>query len=629
MPAITSWEEFIQFITDGENVEGSVANRTPHTLDRRTRYLYERLQAASLGEAVFLYSQAVETDAIPGSVLYYDAATSMYKRAQAAVAFNVSAGWYTLAESSFPVAMVYEKVDTNLAHLIMIGTLRDFDLSSVIEGGDATVSGPYYLSATAPGKITTQKPAVGVYVLFNRGDDTFHFLPTPRDVLEDHIHYRFELYAQPAGEANCVTYGDPEPHQVINPNPTLPGWLPADHYVFSGTAPTGAKFGYNLAQHPELEKVWPPLPTENCYIERNGVGLPMLGAPRPGVVIDCNGIWWMEDCYGAAPWAPEYPGCVYSSSSWSSEYPSSSSGEPYWTCQTPIEYLPANIGTRGDEMTLVLGYAKMIFKTSDAMVTELSPCSDTSPIIFLNCDGEPASTGKLCAALDLSVLGVVTPSPGIEVVKGFTEDTVLKGPSVNGIIAGSGAQITGVGVEDEDWSLDEAGLYHGDLQIQLEDTAGDPKEYQVSLVALNDVLEEYDSVNEFFYLHYPSGRTSGVRGRIEIPRLGMSTPLKMRLWMWFVGRSAGAMPLLTATYRRYPRPTVPTALPTTDTDIVGGGWTPGLTLAGGQYAEAYTPWFAVVMGDMVDFTLQWSGSSGPADGFGIARFGSRVEVGTP
>jgi hypothetical protein len=143
---------------------------------------------------------------------------------------------------------------------------------------------------------------------------------------------------------------------------------------------------------------------------------------------------------------------------------------------------------------------------------------------------------------------------------------------------------------------------------------------------MDNVREEYDNISKLFYLVFPGGRTSSLRGRLEIPRVDMPTdPIQLRLWFWFVGRSAGALPTLTATYRRYPQPTGIDTLPSSDTDIVGGGWLPGLTMAGGDYAYAATPFFDVAVGDTVFFTLGSDGS-GPTDGFGIMRFGWHTEL---
>lgn len=628
MSAASPWDALIQLIVDGENVEAAVANRSPAALARRTQYLYDLFNATALGEALFIRNVPIEADAVPGHAVYFDDDTGMYKRALAAVEFVPTAGWYTIAKSSYAIGLVYTKSDTQLGTIVSLGTLRDFDLSSVIEFGSATTAGPYYLSMQTPGMLVQMKPPVGIYILYNNGDGTITVTPTPKDMLEDHIHYKYNLTAAPAGDHNCVSYfewlDEGKVHRVVNPDPNLPGWLPADHEIFNGLAPEGAKFGYNMAQHDALQRVWPPMPLESAHIEANSHTIELTDARCPIAIIDANGLWWTQDCYGAAPWAPEYPGCIPDSSSSSSL---SSSSPEECECEPPIEYLPGHSNKLLDEKSITLWFTKMVFKTDSAVVTSLAPCSVNSPIEVLDCEGEPGSTGRLCLSLDLSRLTLVDNVAGYKVIKGFGADSYNRGPVVAGLKAGAGAAIAGIGVEGTNWALDAvSGLYRGDLRVGLQDNLDDPRDYQPSLVALNNVREEYDNLSKFFYLVFPGSRLSSVRGRIEIPRVNMpADAIQMKLWFWFVGRSAGVIPKLTATYRRYSQPTGVDLLPSTDSDIVIGGWTPGLTLAGGDYAEAETPFFDVAVADTVFFTLGSDGT-GPTEGFGIMRVGARVEL---
>lgn len=624
------WDELLQFITDGEDVKASVANRTPEALARRTQYLKDILEAMSASEALFLRNVGIEADAVPGDVVYYDDDEQLYKRALAAVEFSSSAGWYEMAKTSFAVGMVYEKADTQLGTLVTLGVLRNFDLSSAIVsgGGSPTTPGPYFLSAAEPGKITVNEPPISVYILYNSGDGRTHINPVPKNVLESHIHYKYDLFAMPAGDPTCLTYEDwlefGEVHQILNADENLPGWLPADHPIFQGLAPAGAKFGYNLAQHPEVERTWPPMPEASVHIEQNGKSIELTDSLCPLAIADCNGLWWMQDCYGNAPWAPNYPGCIPLPSSLSSSLSSSSGDE--CVCEPPLEYIPGH-GGDDSEKTITLWFSKMVFKTDSAMVTSLDSCSETSPIIVQGCDGDPATTGRLCLALDLARLTLVQPVSGYNVVKGFGEDTYNRGPVVTGVRPGTGAAIAGIGTPGVDYEYDASeDIWRGDLLVGLANTLNDPREGTMSLVAMDNVVEEYDNISKFFYLLFPGGRTSSVRGRLVLPRIGLSaSPLQLKLWFWFVGRSAGALPALTATYRRYPQPTGVDTLPTTDSNIDTGDWTPGLTLAGGDYAEAETPYFDVAVGDTIDFTLGSDGS-GPTDGFGIMRFGWHLEV---
>jgi len=618
MAGSTPWRPTINLIVNGEDVKATVANRAPQALSDRTQYLYDVLQDILAGQALFLRDVALEAATVVGNVVYYDDEDGVYKRALAAVELDETNGWYKMAKSAFPVGLVYAKSDTELGTIVTVGALQDFDLSAVIEQGVATQAGPYYLSMLEPGKLVYQKPAVSVYVLYNRGDDTIHLLPTPRDVLESHVHFHFDLYAQPAGDANCAEYG--EDHYVINPDSDLPGWLPADDESFNGLAPEGAKFGYNLAQHPELLRVWPPMPLESAYITVNSRGIDLYSETCPIAIVDCHGIWWMQDCYGTAPWAPAYP-CNSSSSLLSSEQSSSSSECP---CVTPIEYTPGMDPLYLESKSISLWFARMTVMNDQAFVTSLSPCSDNSPILLLDCDGEPATTGRLCASLDLSKLEVQSSETGYTVVKGFGQDTVITGPAVTGIQPGAGIAVSVIGGNG---AVSSGGIYRGDLLVGLEDRLNDPREGQPSIIAFNNVREYHDPTLDLLYYHFPQGRASSIRGRIEIDTINMSVdPIHMQLWCWFVGLSAGALPTLDATYRRIPVPVGLPALPAADTDIVVGGWDPALTFVGGDYGYAETPFFNIVVGDTVFFTLGWDGVTGPTEGFGIIRIGYYTEL---
>jgi hypothetical protein len=617
----TPWQTLLNFIINGEAVSASVTNRPTRQLAERTQYLYERLQLLAAGEALFIHDVTVESGALPGHAMYFDSVSGTYKRALAAVELDAVNGLYTVAQSSFAVGLLYSKTNTTTGSIISFGMLRDFDLSNSI--ADPTVAGPQFLSMTEPGKLVSPRPAVGVYILYNRGDDTAHISPVQKDTLENHIHYKFDLVAAPAGVPNCIEYDDGQRHCIFDADSDLPGWLPADDPSFNGTAPEGAKFGYNLAQHPELLKVWPPQPPDTSYIEVNSHSVEINSGTCPMVVVDSNGIWWMQDCYGAAPWSPLYEPC----SSSSCAEGSSSSGE--CECLTPLEYLPGHDYERSAQMTIVMWFAKMVVKTEESVVTSLTPCSDNSPIEFLDCEGAAASTGRLCAQVDFSRLEEEYPTAGLRVVKGFGADKIYTGPAITGLKPTSDIALTGIGTEDVDWLIDEDGIYRGDFEIALADRSGDPREGEANLTIVSNVREDYDSVLKLFYLHYPSGQAGEVRGRIDVSRIDVPAgDLQMKLFFWFVGRSAGSIPTLTTTYRRIPLITTAGALPTADSNIGTGSWTPGVSLTAGQYVEVEMPdayFFDVEAGDQVFFSVIWDGVSGPTDGFGIIRSGFRIE----
>ena len=97
----TPWQKIVPAISSGEPVSANVANRAPSANAQRTQYLYDRLQDLAAGEALFLHFVNIETDAVPGDLVYYDTTADEYKRAIAAVEYNATVGWFTISESSF------------------------------------------------------------------------------------------------------------------------------------------------------------------------------------------------------------------------------------------------------------------------------------------------------------------------------------------------------------------------------------------------------------------------------------------------------------------------------------------------------------------------------------------------
>ena len=154
--------------------------------------------------------------------------------------------------------------------------------------------GQYYLSPVFPGKLTKQRPAIAMPVLYWLGATAACedggwgiLLPQQKNFLEDHIHHQVELVPLPAGEHHNP--GEGNPHEITNTCPDLPGWLPADDAVFNGTAPAGAAFGYNVKADPHLRDIWPPIPLNGVVLEMHrpdGVTFPLAGRVlplRPGI----------------------------------------------------------------------------------------------------------------------------------------------------------------------------------------------------------------------------------------------------------------------------------------------------------------------------------------------------------
>ena len=97
---------------------------------------------------------------------------------------------------------------------------------------------------------------------------------------------RIQLDYQPAGTATLVsgTQG------VIDPDPTLSGWLPVTAAPGGWVVPNNAVFFYNIAQDSILQAHWPlPSPLDGSELYRNGLLLPYGIA----YVITNDTIWWL------------------------------------------------------------------------------------------------------------------------------------------------------------------------------------------------------------------------------------------------------------------------------------------------------------------------------------------------
>jgi len=296
-----AWQNSINHAQSGAPGRASTVSGPDRQLEGNLQYLKDRFDAANLGTAMFAYNQPVEADAQVGMPVYWNYAQSRYERALAAT--ETVNGVVTIADSADVVGIVYSKSASTIATIMTLG-IAPVDITNAVDGTPA--AGRYYLSAAEAGKLVAQSPPASVLVLRNHGNGDVHLAPTSRIMAQDHQHISFELTAAPAGGCNTVSPGGT--HTVVAPDVNIPGWLPAGHASFNGNAPADAKFGYNLAAHPELAQLWPPIPIEAAVLEMvrsddvNGQ-VQVLGRVAPDLVqFTTHGIWWMSDCYNEAPW---------------------------------------------------------------------------------------------------------------------------------------------------------------------------------------------------------------------------------------------------------------------------------------------------------------------------------------
>jgi hypothetical protein len=621
---VTPWITQVRPIQDGEEVRAAIANRLPDQNVQRSQHLKDRLDALQDSEALYLRGAALDSTVMVGYLVYFDSITLSYKPSLAAVEFDTTLGGYLVKDSSFVTGIVISKSSATRGDVLQFGFLRDFDFTNTIgaTGSSLDDAGPWYLSASIAGRATKQKPPVGIYVMFLRGDGSAHIQPSPREMLDEHIHYAFDLYAQPAGVVEC-----PLPYTkyvFFSSDSGLPGWLPANDPIFNGMAPAGAVFGYNLSQHPELNRLWPPLPIEAVYLESDGVGVP---AAR--FTINQHGLWWFDDCYNRAPWPTEPRPCEGDSSS-SSSSSSSSVGTPEFPGSTYVcESGPAleQMGfVRHDPFSKAMRiyFTKMVIKTDTSVVTRLKPAIN-SPITIVGCDGvTPAETGCLYIGLDLS-LTTEEDQPGYQVFKDVEGLNFKRGPVVSGLKAGSNITLTPVVGKS---MVEGDGTVRGEAVVNAILPGSEQEEGRITLVALNNVREE--QVDETFFLIFPSGRDSNLRARVELPSAGLIENPMMELQFWVLARTAGVLPELPISYRRLAAPDgcSQETLPNTDTNLPV--LNPGAcgTLSANRYVEVVSEAFEVANGESIWFSLGRLSTDSYAGAVGILRMGYRIFAST-
>lgn len=607
-----NWLHRVKHVNPGEPVQAGVVSRPDRTLEDRTDYLKDRLDAAELGRALFDMGATIAPDVLPGHPVFWNYTTQRYEKALAAITTDETTQALVVQPSSDCVGICYQKKSENQADIVLRGIVALPELTNAI--GETIAPGRYYLSAVEAGKLVQQRPAVSVYVCYVQGPKdncsdvpSVIVMPHVKDFIDEHTHYRFDLYCRPAGTNFVSTEDEQEVHSVTNPDPTLPGWLPADHPVFNGKAPAGAVFGYNLAEHLALSRVWPPLPVQSVAMlfdkGEDYVGATEIPLGRSGLAIcDTNGIWWMSRCYGDVPWPATY------------------TTTPEDTTDTAISECPRN-----EAMRLSVVFLRMLVGNDRRVVTSLAPQTG-SPVKVLNCDGLPATTGDL--ELNLKLQTVSAEEFGGQAVKTVVNDHQLKrGWLTEGVVVHDQAQVVINStrtrelsdIEKDYLSLptdDNVLLHQGIVNFTFDNPFVD-REISPQIIRLSDTVERL--YNDIPYLGFPRGQASLLRIRLNVPddNLGSNVKMKIRVRLFGQGAAGQTLPPLYMTYRLIPRPTVSgIPLPATDTPITFNTVT---TINPYTLIERESADFSITAGDTVLVTIgRNSGDTYPAE-VGVIR----------
>lgn len=585
-----TWINRVRHTTDGEPVNAATDGRPTRALEGNAAYLKDRIDSAELGEGVVAHDETVEPAAQVGMAVYRNPATARYERALAAVEQDVDTGTLVPAASSDVVGVVVFKSSITGADILLAGRRR-VDISAAVAGGDAA-PGRYYLSSSVPGTLTRQRPPVSVSVLVYTDDGVAVVQPVQRDFLEDHVHYKVSLHARPAG-TNVLAGGR---HEVGSPDPALPGWLPADHDSFRDQAPPGAAFGYNLAAHPELARIFPPIPPSSAQVivdrARDGLG-GTLAPMGPGGLcsVDPAGIWWMSDCQGDAPWPED----------WAAEVPPMTGNDPAGP-ECPRE----------EDFQVTLAFVAMVFTTEKTVVTSLR-AAEGSPLRIANCDGKPARTGDLTADVKLEFLVGPDPVDGSLAFKELAGSTFGRGRVVEGLRAGPGCSLVS-NYPKADPDTDEV-THQGIVVVGLDANPGE-RELPADLIRLAQTQERYHL--DVPYIGMDAGRATSLRMRFYVPTAGLPPAPTVAIRLQLLGRSAGTLPALTLTYRILPRPAGTADLPG-PADEAALAIATAVPVAADQYVEAQSDPVPVAAGDTILVAVGRAATDGYAGEVGIMR----------
>lgn len=604
-----NWLHNIKHVTPGEPVQAGVVSRPDRTLENRTDYLRDRLDAAALGKAIFDTDVSIASDVLAGHPVYWNATEKRYERAQAVVEADTVSQTLVVQPSSDCVGICYRKKNETLGDIVLHGVVDLPELQNAIDG--TITPGRYYLSGTTCGKLVKQRPAVSVFVCQVQGPKDVCsdvprvvVMPHVRDFIDEHTHYRFELATTAAGVIGSATV-DGTQRVTVTANPLLPGWLPATHSVFNGKAPTGAQFGYNLSQHPTLSNVWPPLPIQSVALLWDK-GSNLAGAaeiplgPNGLAVCDTNGIWWMSNCAGDVPFTTP-------------------TAHPSATAECP----------RYENMRLSVVFLRMLYGNDRNAVTSLEPDLDESPIVVTNCAGLPATTGDL--RLDLNMQYATGESLGGQAAKEIISGKKLKRGWIaegaftlsNQISIRSTRPDKRVLTTAEKETLDlEAHptpieLHQGILQIEYTDQLVE-REISPQIIRLSDTVERL--YMDIPYLGFPADQASLLRVRFNVPGQNIGTDLRMKVRVQYFGRGgtaqqAALLPALYMSYRVLPAPALTNntgiTLTTSDTPIAS---LPAISLLMDRVIQRDSEPFIVAEGDTVLFTI--GRAENPADVYG-------------
>lgn len=206
-----TWTQIIKPPKNGELVNQEVTGRSIKALQERTDYLYQHLTDFSAANGKLVIQNAeIDPTVDLGDWVYFDAASSKYKRALAEGVYNPSQKRYEASNRAYAVGMCIAK-SGGLASILMHGWIQSLSalgINSVnmVHSPENYIDGRFYLSSQSPGKMSSVGVAPIVQLGYFSGDTAF-VSPLQKDIFESHVHYTATLAAKPAASQNTASTG--------------------------------------------------------------------------------------------------------------------------------------------------------------------------------------------------------------------------------------------------------------------------------------------------------------------------------------------------------------------------------------------------------------------------------------
>lgn len=586
---MSPWTSNVVYVTDGEIVDAGTTNRPTQTIDGNTRYLKDRLDAASVGQALIIYGATLSSSVLPGQPVFFNNLTSQFEPALAAVVTDPTTHALVIAPSSDVIGICYCKTSATLGDIVVGGRAQISLTNSV---GASPAPGRYFLSSAAAGTMTLQSPSVSIPVCFLDTSGYVYVNPLTRNFLADHVHYAISIPCVPAGTTSPPSGSDP--WAITSPNTSMQGWLPASSFA---NAPTNAVFGYNLAADSALRAIWPPIPLSACYLlwdQGSGVGGTIVSTGNSGLAsLDINGIWWFSNCQGEVPWPATYN---------STSPPTQPVHTTPPTCPFP------------QWMTMQVVFSVAVFATNKSVVTSVRPAAN-SPIVLTDLNGNVATVGDLQANFNLDLTVAAGNVAGPTVLKSLTNNQFQQGLVVEQLVAGNGITLSSTQTNGSN--------YQGTVTVAV-DTVPAAQELPAQVVKLTDA--EPSNYQGVPYISFPSDRSSSVCFEYLIPPAGLPVGPTLSIRMILLGFVSGTLPTLNVSYLRLPRPTAntPVNLPAT-TAVTALTITTNVAVTANQYVEATSAALNVNPGDTILVYVSRNAPDGYSGDTGLVRCGAVLQ----